>query len=135
MDFTAVPLTDTMVLDFRFTSGSDTKIAFMIGDGWNNYFEYYGQWKTKGQYLTVLDNSYISLFLQYGLIMGTIMISTITLLIKKMVQEKNTKFLCFIISFLVFGLMENQMFNIMTNTTLIFISELIYNKPNNKIKE
>ena len=42
IDFNAVQLTDTMVLDFKFTSGSDTKIAFMLGDGWEKYYGYYG---------------------------------------------------------------------------------------------
>ena len=41
VDFEALNLTDTMILDFRFTSGAGTKVVFMIGDGWLNYYGYY----------------------------------------------------------------------------------------------
>ena len=42
MDLPELALTETMVIDFKFTSGSDTKIVFMIGDGWLNYYGNYG---------------------------------------------------------------------------------------------
>lgn len=41
VDFSAVALTETMVIDIKFTSGSDTLINFIVGDGWENYYGYY----------------------------------------------------------------------------------------------
>ena len=34
-------LTDTFTFDIKFTSGADTRIHFMLGEGWNSYFGYY----------------------------------------------------------------------------------------------
>ena len=40
-DISAVQLTETYVMDIRFTSSSDTYLNVMLGDGWSNYFGYY----------------------------------------------------------------------------------------------
>ena len=40
-DITAVQLTETFVADIKFTTGSDTYLNIMLGDGWSNYFGYY----------------------------------------------------------------------------------------------
>ena len=37
----AVALTETIVIDFKFTSGENTQVTFILGDGWNNYYGYY----------------------------------------------------------------------------------------------
>ena len=34
-------LTETINIDFKFTSGVDTHLNFMVGDGWTKYFGYY----------------------------------------------------------------------------------------------
>ena len=36
-----IALTETINIDFKFTSSSDTYIQFMLGDGWSNYFGYF----------------------------------------------------------------------------------------------
>ncbi len=34
-------LTESLSFDIKFTSGSETSISFMVGEGWNKYFGYY----------------------------------------------------------------------------------------------
>ena len=44
IDLSPIALTETMIIDFKFTSGSDTKIYFMVGDNrgsWDYYYGYY----------------------------------------------------------------------------------------------
>ena len=41
IDLNPVSLTETMIIDFKFTSGEDTKITFMVGDRWTNYYGNY----------------------------------------------------------------------------------------------
>ena len=41
LDFPAVALNQTMIIDFKFTTGDDTQIVFIFGDGWSNYYGYY----------------------------------------------------------------------------------------------
>ena len=41
VDIPAIALTETINIDFRFTTGNDTYINFMIGDGWSNFYGYY----------------------------------------------------------------------------------------------
>ena len=36
-----LPLTDNFVFDIKFTSASSTRINFMLGDGWSNFFGYF----------------------------------------------------------------------------------------------
>ena len=37
----SIALTETINIDFKFTTGSDTFVNFILGDGWSNYFGYY----------------------------------------------------------------------------------------------
>ena len=41
VDVPAIALTETINIDFKFTTGNDTYINFMIGDGWSNFYGYY----------------------------------------------------------------------------------------------
>ena len=41
VDLSPIALTETINIDFKFTSGSDTYVQLMLGDGWSNYFGYY----------------------------------------------------------------------------------------------
>ena len=36
-----ISLTETIIIDFKFTSANDTYINFMLGDGWSNYYGYF----------------------------------------------------------------------------------------------
>ena len=56
---TPMALTETMVFDIKFTSASDTKVVFMLGDGWLNYYGNYGI-KADG----TLDDSYSGISVQ-----------------------------------------------------------------------
>ena len=40
-DIDAVALTETFNIDFKFTSGNDTYVNVMLGDGWSKYYGYY----------------------------------------------------------------------------------------------
>ena len=40
-DIQAIPLTETIIIDFKFTSGKDTYANMVLGDGWSNYYGYY----------------------------------------------------------------------------------------------
>ena len=41
VDIPDIALTETINIDFKFTSGNDTYINFMLGEGWNNFYGYY----------------------------------------------------------------------------------------------
>lgn len=40
--FKDIPLTETFIFDVKFTTLGDSTMHFMIGDGWDTYFGYYG---------------------------------------------------------------------------------------------
>ena len=40
-DLDSISLTNTIHIDFKFTTGSDTYLNFMLGDGWSNFFGNY----------------------------------------------------------------------------------------------
>ncbi len=40
-DLDPIALTETVIMDFKFTSGNDTYINVMLGDGWQNYYGYF----------------------------------------------------------------------------------------------
>ncbi len=60
-----VAISESISLDFKFTSGSDTKVSMMLGQGWNQYwgmFEIYGNGNLGNTYngvsVTFLDDGY-----------------------------------------------------------------------------
>ena len=126
------PSNNLLMLINTITSGR-LKCASQFIDSYNlnlfgNYFEYYGQWKTRGQYLTVLDNAYVHLYLQYGLILATIVLLAITLSINNAIKSNNKKIMCCIIAFLFFGLMGQGVFLISKNAMVLFVGKLLNEK-------
>lgn len=41
LSFSEIALTETIEVDFKFTSSSETKVAFMLGCGWLDYYGYF----------------------------------------------------------------------------------------------
>lgn len=100
-----------------------------------NVFEFLGQWNTRGQYLTVLDNSFVFLPLQFGLISAIIVLLFSTKVISHLIKNKNMPAVYCISAFLILGLMENCAFNINSNSMIIFASSLVYKETiNNNVK-
>lgn len=100
-----------------------------------NIFEFLGQWSTRGQYLTTLDNSYVFLVLQFGLISGIIVLIFLTNLLNYLTKSNKMPAVYCIISFLILGLMENCAFNFNSNSMIIFASSLIYQKLRSNTNE
>ncbi len=82
-------------------------------------FEFYGLWNVRGQKLTVLDNSYMYLFLHYGIVNGLIITLYVISFINKLLKNEEYSKICYLISFLFIGLMENVTFNVFYNVILI----------------
>ena len=40
-DLDPIALTETVIIDFKFTTGNDTYANFILGDGWSNYYGYF----------------------------------------------------------------------------------------------
>ncbi len=92
-----------------------------------HHFEYYGMWD-KRSYLTVLDNSYMNMLLQFGLAPIIVIMSSLFITMKKAIKaHKYAIIICFI-SLLFYGLMENYAYMIGYNAILIYMSCLIYEK-------
>ena len=61
----AFPLTDTLYVDYKFTTSADTKMVLMFGHGWSDYFgyyEFYSDGRLGGSYsgvsITLLSDGY-----------------------------------------------------------------------------
>lgn len=92
-----------------------------------HYFEYYGLWNIRS-YLTVLDNSYMNMLLQFGLATTVFVILGLFISLKKAVKEKKYALIMCFIALMLYGLMENYSYMIGYNAILIYMSCLIYNK-------
>lgn len=92
-----------------------------------HFFEFYGQ-SDKYYLLTVLDNAYVNILIQFGLLATFILLTLVSKTIKYAYKNKEYKILiCFII-FLIYALMENYFYYIAFNTFLIYIGNYIYSK-------
>ena len=94
-----------------------------------HFFEFYGQWGEEYQ-LTVLDNAYMHILIQFGLINMLIILFALTKAIKRMIKDDNIiLMLCFCI-ILIYGLMELYVYQIVYIPMLLYIGKILYCKEN-----
>lgn len=80
----------------------------------------------EGKQALVLDNSYIKLIYQYGLIVYGIFMLFYCISIKKTIKNKNYILTCILLLYLIRGLTENIMFNFYGNIFLLIFSTILY---------
>ena len=98
-----------------------------------NYLEYYGMWGERSS-LTVLDNAYMRLLIEYGIITTSFFALAFYRIIKQAYNENKYKIIVPVIVLLVYGLMENYMYFIIYDVFLMYLSNIIYYKNNEKVK-
>lgn len=86
-----------------------------------------------GEEARVLDNGFINIILQYGIVNYIFLVIMLYIAIQKALSEKDY-ILCIIMSiYIVVGILENGAFTLYKNTFLIYISNAIYfNNKNEK---
>lgn len=78
--------------------------------------------------LLILDNAYVRILLNFGLIY-TIMLGFLYIkLMKIAIKEKNTVLCIILVIFAIRGLVENNAFSLYSNVFLLFLSKVIYDK-------
>lgn len=92
-----------------------------------HFFEYYGR-LDHYYYLSVLDNAYINLLIQFGIILTFIMIYIYTIIIKKAVQNNKYEIVILMILLSFYGLMEHYIFVIVYSPILMAFSDILYLK-------
>ncbi len=76
----------------------------------------------------VLDNSYIKIILQYGILVYLILAFLFSKGIGKAQQEKNNILVILLSLFCVYGMMENVLILLQYNVFLLYFSKILYNK-------
>ena len=82
----------------------------------------------KGEVAKVLDNSYIKIILQYGILVYIMMASFFVRGIKKAEKEGDYILIILFTLFCIYGIMENVLVLLQYNIFLLYFSQVIYNK-------
>ena len=95
---------------------------------------FYGQWD-KLYSLTVMDNAYMHVLIQYGLINFIIIISALVIAIRKMIKENNYQLVLCLSTILLYGLMESYVYQIVYTPILLYVAKILYGKDVEKKNE
>lgn len=76
----------------------------------------------------VLDNAYLSMLLKFGLCVTTMFLFMIPMKMKDAIKNNQDAIIICLISFIVFGLMENGFYVLFYNPFLLSLGDLIYKK-------
>lgn len=87
---------------------------------------------TVGSNYAIIDNAYVKLIVNYGLVYTISYIGYIILIMKRVVLKKEVALLIPIISFIVYGLIEQGFIQYWVNFSMLFSGVLFYNKGNIK---
>ena len=97
---------------------------------YSNYFLTYYNWNLFGRSLTndsnLLDNGYVVLMINYGIVVFLIYVLGYYKVIKKFIKLQMDKELLMICFFSIYGITEGFLPNIFLNLSLIFLSSLIF---------
>ena len=85
----------------------------------------------------ILDNAYMKILLQYGLISYVLFFILLFLGIKNAIKEKNYALCTMFLVYMIYGIFENALFLIRYNVFLLYLSNLIFfkNETKNDISE
>ena len=97
-----------------------------------NYFEPTDVWLG---YANTIDNAYINLILNHGLISYLLILAINFSLMKYAIKEKNNILVAILLVLLIYGLMEKGTYTIAYNVFLLFAKNIIYSKETNKLKD
>ena len=86
-----------------------------------------------GKSTMVLDNAYLKILLNYGIIIDIIFGIMVTLSMKKAINNKDYVFCMIFILYLIRGISGNILFSLYGNVFLIYISNYIYNKGSKEV--
>ena len=73
-----------------------------------------------------IDNAYLKLLYQYGLIPTILFIVLYSISIKKAIVKKDSLLVCMLIIYAIRGLTENVLFNLYGNIFLLIFAMIIY---------
>ena len=90
-----------------------------------HYFEYYGR-LDHYYYLSVLDNCYLNMMIQFGLLVACMIFYFYSLIIKKEVERGRFDILAVTIISVLYGLMEHHMFIAFYNPVLLLVGEYLF---------
>lgn len=79
----------------------------------------------------VIDNGYVFLLFNYGIIGSLTILILYFYVIKKLIKRKEIVYLIMVLAFLLLGTMENVIRSVAVNFTMIFWYEFIRDSKNN----
>ena len=85
----------------------------------------------------ILDNAYIKILLQYGLVSYLLFFILLFFGIKNAIKEKNYALCTMFLVYMIYGIFENALFLIRYNVFLMYLSNLVFfkNKTKNDVSE